>query len=108
MQVYRIYVGCNVPDNAPLEPGVVEEVGIRRCPFDGCTIQHVTGVWKGEKEKTVVFEHIGPASDLRYNEVLQWAKLLRLELHQESVLVTRAWLSSYQFVEVTRRDTGTA
>ena len=83
---YRIYVGCNVPAGEAYSPGTVESVGLRRCPFYGCTVQHVKGVWKGEEEQTVVFEYVGGGAD--QHEVIAWAKLLKTDFSQEAVMVT--------------------
>ena len=95
---YRLYVGCNVPSSVPPhkhEPDVVESIGLLRCPFDGCTVQHVTGVWKGEKEKTVVFEYIGIGAVWEYDNVLKWAALLKVDFGQEAVLVTRSAIERF-------------
>ena len=94
MYQYRIYVGCNVPSGGAYPPDVVEIVGLRSCPFDGCTVQHVKGTWKGVEEKTVVFEYIGGDTEDR-RMVRAWAEKLKADFSQEAVLFTRCVIDSF-------------
>lgn len=56
MQTYQMFFGRNIPNG-----GYVSDLNLRAfvegvldVAFDGYTIQHVQGVWKGEHENTLL------------------------------------------------------
>lgn len=64
--------------------------------FDGYTVYAAQGVWRGDKELTVVFEII--SGDLSTLSTLKGiADVICEENHQQAVLVTRSPVESFLF-----------
>jgi len=79
---YRIYTEHKSPEATEDALALVTGAG-----FDGFTVYHGTGYWKGIPERNLTIEII--TEDLDNVKVVALAERVRVFLKQEAVLVTR-------------------
>lgn len=87
--VYRIYFGYTVQYAGELLINIVSRY------FDGATFIHATGIWKGEKENSIVVEVVTDNRQAIYN----LAGDIRVLFGQSAVLITWQPVSSFLLTE---------
>lgn len=88
-QTYRIYLGYTPPYSGPTLLDIVSRY------FDGATFIHATGIWRGEKEDSVIVEIV---TDNRQS-IFFLAGDLRTVFGQSAVLITWQPVSSFLLTE---------
>lgn len=81
--LYRIFT----EDKLETVDVVAETMDVHK--IDGYTLIHAAGYWKGTPEKSVIIEIECDMGTATFYKICNIAKMLKLELNQEAVLVQR-------------------
>src|SRR5690349_20515353 len=84
---FEIYVGLVTNTGATISEATINSLkDLYNSRLSGITITNGLGVWQGIEEPALIITHIGDESETE--TVIQLAKITRINLNQDAVLVT--------------------